>query len=166
MHVFLLFLLNSPAFKFQLIDFLFLFAGLFFIESNLAASTGNKQVSPIGFDIIFPAMIEYAKNLDLNIPVGATNLDALFHKRELKLQRLRKSQDWEMVLKWSLAHCLICRSQQQLLLLTLKVLVVLVTFRALNKFGDAVICKVILVTEREGKAGEEDGGNSALVWTL
>ena len=32
-------------------------------------------------------MIEYAKNLDLNIPVGATNLDALFHKRELELKR-------------------------------------------------------------------------------
>uniref|UniRef100_A0A2N9J246 ent-kaurene synthase n=1 Tax=Fagus sylvatica TaxID=28930 RepID=A0A2N9J246_FAGSY len=93
--------------------------GLFFIESNIAAATDEKQVSPIGFDIIFPAMIEYAKNLDLHIPMGATNIDALFQKRELELRRgygsnlegkrtylayvsegLGKSQDWEMVLKY------------------------------------------------------------------
>ncbi|GMY33123.1 ent-kaurene synthase, chloroplastic-like isoform X1 [Fagus crenata] len=93
--------------------------GLFFIESNIAAATDEKQVSPIGFDIIFPAMIEYAKNLDLHIPMGATNIDALFQKRELELKRgygsnlegkrtylayvsegLGKSQDWEMVLKY------------------------------------------------------------------
>jgi hypothetical protein len=32
-------------------------------------------------------MIEYAKNLDLHIPMGATNIDALFQKRELELRR-------------------------------------------------------------------------------
>jgi hypothetical protein len=32
-------------------------------------------------------MIEYAKNLDLNIPLGATNLEALVHKGELELKR-------------------------------------------------------------------------------
>ncbi|KAF3974818.1 hypothetical protein CMV_001865 [Castanea mollissima] len=93
--------------------------GLFFIESNIAAATDEKQVSPIGFDIIFPALIEYAKNLDLSIPLGATNLDALFHKRELELKRgygsnlegkgsylayfsegLGKSADWEMIMKY------------------------------------------------------------------
>jgi hypothetical protein len=31
-------------------------------------------------------MIEYAKNLDLNIPLGATNLEALVHKGELELK--------------------------------------------------------------------------------
>jgi hypothetical protein len=66
--------------------FLDLFAGLFFIESNIAAATDEKQLSPIGFDIIFLAMIEYAKNLDLNIPLGATNLEALVHKGELELK--------------------------------------------------------------------------------
>ncbi|KAE8124499.1 hypothetical protein FH972_019378 [Carpinus fangiana] len=93
--------------------------GLFFIESNIAAATNEKQLSPIGFDIIFPAMIEYAKNLDLNIPLGATNLEALVHKGELELKRgygsnsegrrtylayvsegLGKSQNWEMVMKY------------------------------------------------------------------
>ncbi|KAL0009501.1 hypothetical protein SO802_011003 [Lithocarpus litseifolius] len=95
--------------------------GLFFIESNIAAATDEKQVSPIGFHIIFPTMIELAKNLDLNIPQGTTNLDDLFQKRELELKRysfyetnfegkwtylaydsegLGKSQDWEMVFKY------------------------------------------------------------------
>ncbi|XP_062170077.1 ent-kaurene synthase, chloroplastic-like [Alnus glutinosa] len=93
--------------------------GLFFIESNIAAATDEKQLSPIGFDIIFPAMIEYAKNLDLNIPLGVTNLEALVHKGELELKTgygsnsegrrtylaylsegLGKSQDWEMVMKY------------------------------------------------------------------
>lgn len=101
-------LLNSPAFKFQLIDFLFLFAGLFFIESNLAASTGDKQVSPIGFDIIFPAMIEYAKNLDLNIPVGATNLDALFRKRELELKRYSSNSVLVYVQLYYLVNLIFC----------------------------------------------------------
>ncbi len=31
-------------------------------------------------------MIEHAKNLDLNIPLGATNLEALVHKGELELK--------------------------------------------------------------------------------
>ncbi|GLT75772.1 hypothetical protein SLA2020_474710 [Shorea laevis] len=94
--------------------------GLFFIESNIAAATDEKQISPIGFDIIFPAMIEYAKNLDLNIPLGAMNLEALVHQGELELKRgngsnsegrrtylayvsegLGKSQDWEMFLRLS-----------------------------------------------------------------
>ena len=34
-----------------MIDFFF-FAGLFFIESNIAAATDDKQVTPIGFDNI------------------------------------------------------------------------------------------------------------------
>ncbi|GLT75771.1 hypothetical protein SLA2020_474700 [Shorea laevis] len=93
--------------------------GLFFIESNIAAATDEKQLSPIGFDIIFPAMIECATNLDLNIPLGAMNLEALVNKGELELKRgygsnsegrrtylayvsegLGKSQDWEMVMKY------------------------------------------------------------------
>lgn len=39
-------------------------------------------------------------------------------------------------------------------------------FLKLNISNNAVICRVILVTGREGKAGEEDAGNSAFVWTL
>jgi hypothetical protein len=31
-------------------------------------------------------MIEHAKNLDLNIPLGATNLEALVRKGELELK--------------------------------------------------------------------------------
>lgn len=64
-----------------------LYAGLFFLESNIAAATDEKQISPIGFDIIFPAMIKGAKNMDMNIPLGAMNLDAWVRKTELELKR-------------------------------------------------------------------------------
>ncbi|XP_021830387.1 ent-kaur-16-ene synthase, chloroplastic-like, partial [Prunus avium] len=36
--------------------------GLHFIESNLASATDEEQQSPVGFNIIFPAMIESAMN--------------------------------------------------------------------------------------------------------
>ncbi|GMY33141.1 ent-kaur-16-ene synthase, chloroplastic-like [Fagus crenata] len=64
--------------------------GLFFIESNIVAATDEKQVSPIGFDIIFPAMIEgYGSNSE-----GKRTYLAYVS------EGLRKSQDWEMVLKY------------------------------------------------------------------
>ncbi|KAJ7982088.1 Ent-kaurene synthase [Quillaja saponaria] len=93
--------------------------GLQFIESNFALACDEKQHSPIGFDIIFPSLIEQAQNLDLNISPGATNIKELRHKRELELQRgyasnsegwrtylayisegLGKSQDWQTIIKY------------------------------------------------------------------
>ncbi|KAL5568757.1 hypothetical protein UlMin_025332 [Ulmus minor] len=93
--------------------------GLHFVESNLASADDEKQLSPIGFDIIFPSLIEYAKNLDLNISMEPLNLDALIIKRELELKSaygsnsegqraylayisegIGKLLDWEMIMKY------------------------------------------------------------------
>ncbi|XP_061988175.1 ent-kaur-16-ene synthase, chloroplastic-like isoform X2 [Rosa rugosa] len=93
--------------------------GLHFIESNLASATDGEQPSPVGFDIIFPSMIESAMNLDVNLPLGGLTLDALLFRRDFELQRgnrsnsegwraylayisegIGKSQDWEMVMKY------------------------------------------------------------------
>ncbi|KAH7536670.1 hypothetical protein FEM48_Zijuj03G0009100 [Ziziphus jujuba var. spinosa] len=93
--------------------------GLYFVESNLASATDDKQHSPIGFDIILPAMIEYATSLDLNFPIEPAKLDAMVHNRELKLKRawernsegdkaylayilegMGNLQDWEMAKKY------------------------------------------------------------------
>lgn len=41
----------------------------------------------MGFDIIFPGMIEYAKDLNLNLPLAPMNVDALIQKKELELRR-------------------------------------------------------------------------------
>ncbi|PON60064.1 Ent-kaur-16-ene synthase [Parasponia andersonii] len=61
--------------------------GLYFLEANLASAIDEKQYSPIGFEVIFPTMIEYAKNLDLNIALEPSNLVALIHNREVELKR-------------------------------------------------------------------------------
>nr|QZX44705.1 ent-kaurene synthase 1 [Cistus creticus subsp. creticus] len=90
--------------------------GLQFIDSNFASVKDETQYSPIGFDIIFSGMIEYAKDLRLNLPLGSTEIDAMLQKRDGELRReisdgkkaylayvsegLGKLQDWEMVMKY------------------------------------------------------------------
>ncbi|XP_043700544.1 ent-kaurene synthase, chloroplastic isoform X2 [Telopea speciosissima] len=93
--------------------------GIHFIVSNFASATNEKQQSPIGFDIIFPGMIDYAKDMGLNIPLSPPILDSLLHKRDLEFKRastssserskaylayvaegLGKLQDWHDVMKY------------------------------------------------------------------
>ncbi|XP_027342506.1 ent-kaur-16-ene synthase, chloroplastic isoform X2 [Abrus precatorius] len=93
--------------------------GLQFIESNITSINDEKQHPPIGFDILFPSLIEYAQNLGINPPIGATTLEAMFQKREREFQRgsqsnsegwraylayisegMRKSKDWQTILKY------------------------------------------------------------------
>lgn len=93
--------------------------GIRFIESNFGSITDENQLSPIGFDIIFPGMLEYARDLDLNLQLDSTILDALLRKRHLELKRCQESQfrgseaylayvsegivkfqDWDMVMKY------------------------------------------------------------------
>ncbi|KAK2977329.1 hypothetical protein RJ640_004072 [Escallonia rubra] len=94
-------------------------AGLRFIELNFSSAADNSLRSPIGFDIIFPGMLEYAQDLDLKINVEPTAVNAMTDKRKLELIRCKernpqerdpylayisegigKSQDWEMVMKY------------------------------------------------------------------
>lgn len=93
--------------------------GLRFIELNSASVTDNEQHKPIGFDIIFPGMIEYAKDLDLNLPLKPTDINSMLHRRALELtsgggknlegrraylayvsEGIGKLQDWEMAMKY------------------------------------------------------------------
>ncbi|RVW93856.1 Ent-kaur-16-ene synthase, chloroplastic [Vitis vinifera] len=97
--------------------------GLWFIASNFASVSDEKQHSPIGFDIIFPGMIEYAKELDLNLPLGQRDVDAMLQKRDLELkgslgsntksreaylayisEGMGRLQDWEMVMKYQMKN--------------------------------------------------------------
>ncbi|XP_058072226.1 ent-kaurene synthase, chloroplastic [Magnolia sinica] len=92
--------------------------GLHFIGSNFDSATDEKQHSPIGFDIIFPGMIEYAEDMGLDLPLGPSTINSMLHKRDLELKRvcgahsegrkaylayvaegLGKSQNWEDVMK-------------------------------------------------------------------
>ena len=48
----------------------FLWTGLHFIGSNFVSTSDERQYTPIGFDVIFPGMIEYAENMGLNLPLN------------------------------------------------------------------------------------------------
>ncbi|KAA8527206.1 hypothetical protein F0562_008565 [Nyssa sinensis] len=90
--------------------------GLQFIELNSTSLTDENQHHPIGFDIIFPGMLKYANELNLNLPLEPTDLDAMLRKREVELSRghlegrkaylayvsegMGKLQDWGMVMKY------------------------------------------------------------------
>ncbi|XP_061360714.1 ent-kaurene synthase 5, chloroplastic-like [Gastrolobium bilobum] len=94
--------------------------GLQFIESNITSINDEKQHPPIGFDILFPSLIEYAQILGINLPIGAASLESIIQKKELELQRgsqnnsegwraylayvsegmLKKSQDWKTIMKY------------------------------------------------------------------
>ncbi|RDY07071.1 hypothetical protein CR513_08858, partial [Mucuna pruriens] len=93
--------------------------GLQFIESNIASINDEKQHTPIGFDILFPSLIEYARKLGINLPIGATSLEAMIQKREIELRRgsqsnsegrraylayvsegMMESQDWKTIMKY------------------------------------------------------------------
>ncbi|KAL3503768.1 hypothetical protein ACH5RR_038217 [Cinchona calisaya] len=69
--------------------------GVRFIELNFASASDSCQQSPIGFDIIFPGMLEYATDLNLNLRLESTILNALLHKRDLELKRLCESYSQE-----------------------------------------------------------------------
>ncbi|XP_076946242.1 ent-kaurene synthase 2, chloroplastic-like [Bidens hawaiensis] len=66
--------------------------GLGFIESNFASVKDKSQQSPLGFDIIFPGMIEYAKSLNINLLSNQTDFCLMLHERELELTRCHSNE--------------------------------------------------------------------------
>ncbi|KAL9685245.1 hypothetical protein QQ045_022693 [Rhodiola kirilowii] len=50
-----------------------------------------KQVSPTGFEMIFPSMIEYARDLNLKLNLEAEHLSSLFQNRDFELERITGS---------------------------------------------------------------------------
>ncbi|KAJ7964629.1 Terpene synthase [Quillaja saponaria] len=64
--------------------------GLDFIRSNSWAIANEHQFFPVGFDIIFPGLIEYAKELDLNLPLSSSLVDGIIHNRDLEVERALK----------------------------------------------------------------------------
>ncbi|CAB4278153.1 unnamed protein product [Prunus armeniaca] len=75
--------------------------GLHFFESNLASAADEEQQSPVGFDI-FPSMIESAMNLDMNLPLRGSTLDAIFHRRDLSFKGYgSNSEGWRAFLAYT-----------------------------------------------------------------
>ncbi|CAN8308194.1 unnamed protein product [Cochlearia groenlandica] len=91
--------------------------GLRFIEVNSALVTDETVEKPVGFDIIFPGMIEYARELNMVIPLGSGMVDAMIQKRDMDLtsesflngreaylvyvlEGARNIQDWDSISKY------------------------------------------------------------------
>ncbi|KAL8147274.1 ent-kaurene synthase-like 1 isoform X1 [Apium graveolens] len=93
--------------------------GSHFLESNFGSATDENQHSPLGFNIIFPGMLEYAKILNLKLPVDQKIFDTMLKKKATEIRRysenqslqsetylacvsegMGKSQNWDMVLKF------------------------------------------------------------------
>ncbi|CAI0421419.1 unnamed protein product [Linum tenue] len=65
--------------------------GLDFLRSNAWAATDKNQRTPIGFDTIFPGMMESAAALGLNLPFSPSTFQAMLQQnRDLLLQ----SREW------------------------------------------------------------------------
>ncbi|XP_059284559.1 ent-kaur-16-ene synthase, chloroplastic isoform X3 [Lycium ferocissimum] len=70
--------------------------GLRFIELNFASATDKDQYSPIGFNVIFPGMLEYAENLSLMLHLESKVFSELLHKRDIELRRSYDSSSLEL----------------------------------------------------------------------
>ncbi|XP_071709189.1 ent-kaurene synthase 2, chloroplastic-like [Rutidosis leptorrhynchoides] len=94
--------------------------GLSFIESNFASATDKDQLSPYGFDIIFSCMLDYAKDLNVTLPLEQEDLSLVRHQRETTLRRLQSNEmeaylayisegisnyyDWNIVKKYQMKN--------------------------------------------------------------
>ncbi|KAL2517490.1 Ent-kaur-16-ene synthase [Abeliophyllum distichum] len=56
--------------------------GLNFMRSNIGAVSDRDQFSPIGFDIIFPGMINCARQLNLMVPLDPVMVDLMLNNRD------------------------------------------------------------------------------------
>lgn len=65
-----------------------LFPGLEFLQANSSAATNKDELTPIGFDIVFPMMIQYADDLNLDLPLSQDFVDTMFQNRNAEIKRL------------------------------------------------------------------------------
>ena len=62
--------------------------GVLFIKENMSRLLEEEQDwMPCGFEINFPALLEKAKDLDLDIPYDHPVLEEIYAKRNLKLSK-------------------------------------------------------------------------------
>ncbi|PHT93333.1 Copal-8-ol diphosphate hydratase, chloroplastic [Capsicum annuum] len=65
--------------------------GALFIKENICKiETGNVENMTCGFEIVFPALLEKAQHLDIDIPYDAPVLKNICARREMKFKRIPK----------------------------------------------------------------------------
>ncbi|XP_057822889.2 copalyl diphosphate synthase 1 isoform X2 [Cryptomeria japonica] len=66
--------------------------GLRFIRENIGKIASEDQHDPIGFEIIFTAMLEEARGLGLDLPYGSSPIEQMLSKRYEILKRIEIDQ--------------------------------------------------------------------------
>uniref|UniRef100_A0A0E0MFE5 Uncharacterized protein n=1 Tax=Oryza punctata TaxID=4537 RepID=A0A0E0MFE5_ORYPU len=61
--------------------------GLNFIGRNFSVAMDGQCIAPVGFNITFSGMLSLAIGMGLKFPVMKTNIDGIFHLREVELKR-------------------------------------------------------------------------------
>ncbi|KAJ3698515.1 hypothetical protein LUZ61_002220 [Rhynchospora tenuis] len=61
--------------------------GVHYIVSNIGSVFDEQLTSPIGFNIIFPGMLQLATEVGLNVPLGETAMGEIISLHNLELQR-------------------------------------------------------------------------------
>uniref|UniRef100_K4IAL8 Diterpene synthase 3, chloroplastic n=1 Tax=Salvia sclarea TaxID=38869 RepID=TPS3_SALSC len=74
--------------------------GLHFLEMNFDSAMDPSQITPIGFDIVFPTMLDHARSLSLIPTLDQTMLKELMNMRDLELKRCSSSPDMEAYLAY------------------------------------------------------------------
>lgn len=69
------------------LEFDFYITGLCFIGSNFVLAIDEHLISPVGFNIIFPGLVEYAIDMELKLPVKQSDIDAVLYLRNSELER-------------------------------------------------------------------------------
>ncbi|KAL3851002.1 hypothetical protein ACJIZ3_012884 [Penstemon smallii] len=67
-----------------------------FIELNFSSAKEDHQFSPVGFEVIFPSMLEYARDLSLDLNLEPTIFNNFIHTKNLELKRCNESHIVEM----------------------------------------------------------------------
>ena len=66
----------------------FVVLGLSFLHENMWRLAEEEQESmPIGFEIVFPSLIQIARNLGIDFPYDHPALHSIYSNREIKLKR-------------------------------------------------------------------------------
>ncbi|KAF6998482.1 hypothetical protein CFC21_014599 [Triticum aestivum] len=66
--------------------------GLEFIGRNFSTVMDDQIVSPVGFNLIFPGMLNHAFGMGLVIPVPEADINGILHLREMELTRLTEEK--------------------------------------------------------------------------
>jgi ent-kaurene synthase len=74
-------------------------AGLQFIGRNFSVIMDEETAAPVGFNLTFSYMLSLAIGMGLEFLIGQTDINVIFHLREMEIKRfVNKSSSMEVML--------------------------------------------------------------------